>query len=132
MRAQLPPAPGDLMDCRLLGSSVFLQGMFPGEHSFSGVCSHPRDQTPVSCIAGRFFITEPFPETLDCLLKTEQWKMKTDAWKDGNPAQGTGSAYLKTVTEHPSDVSLLRIVTPRSGYLRKNQAFFQASQVTQW
>ena len=58
--------------------------------------------------------------------------MKTDAWKDGNPAQGTGSAYLKTVTEHPSDVSLLRIVTPRSVYLRKNQALFQASQVTQW
>ena len=34
--------------------------------------------------------------------------MKSNACEDGNPDQGTGSAYLKTVTEHPSDMPLLK------------------------
>ena len=73
-QAQSCPALSDLMDCRPLGSSVLLQGMLPGEHSFSRVCSlenilfsgvrsQPRDRTLVSCITGRFFTTEPSGET---------------------------------------------------------------------
>ena len=53
----------DLMNCSLPGSSVhgILQaGILEWvATSFSRGSSQPRNQTPVSCIAGRFFTTEP-------------------------------------------------------------------------
>ena len=68
------------------------------------------------------------PKTLDCLLKT-----KHERWKPMPVKMETLPRYLKTATEHPSDVSLLKNSnptppTPVSCYLRKNQAFFRASQ----
>ena len=53
----------DTMDCSLPGSSV--HGISQAKIldwvaiSFSRGSSQPRDQTHVSCITGRFFITEP-------------------------------------------------------------------------
>ena len=53
----------DPMDCSLPGSSVY--GIFQARVlewvtiSFSRRSSQPRDQTHVSCLAGRFFTTEP-------------------------------------------------------------------------
>ena len=55
------PTLGDCMDCSLPGSSVhgILQERIPGwvAISFSRGSSRPRDQTWVSCIAGRFLWT---------------------------------------------------------------------------
>ena len=53
----------DLMDCSLPGSSVhgILQARIPEwiAMPFSRESFQPRDQTRVSCIAGRFFTSEP-------------------------------------------------------------------------
>ena len=53
----------DHMDCSLPGSSV--HGIFQARKldrvaiSYSRGSSRPRDQIPISCIAGRFFTTTP-------------------------------------------------------------------------
>ena len=53
----------DLVDCSPLGSPVhgILQARIPEQAAmpFSRGSSQPRDQTQVSCTAGRFFTTEP-------------------------------------------------------------------------
>ena len=57
--AQLCPAPCDPMDCSPSGSSTL--GILQARVlewvaiPFSRASSQPKDQTPVSCIAGRFF-----------------------------------------------------------------------------
>ena len=59
--AQSCPTLCDLMDCSLPGSSVheiFQARIMEGiAISFSRGSSQPRDRTPVSCTAGRFFTT---------------------------------------------------------------------------
>ena len=63
MRAQLCLTLGDPMDCSLPGSSV--HGIFQARIlewvviSFFMGYSQSRDQTYISCLAGRFFTTEP-------------------------------------------------------------------------
>ena len=60
---RLCPSLRDPMDCSPPGSSV--HGIFQARVlewvaiSFSRGSSRPRDRTPVSCFAGRFFATEP-------------------------------------------------------------------------
>ena len=72
--AQLCPTLCNPMDCSLPGSSV--HGILQARIlewvaiSFSRGSSKPRDQTQVSCIAGRCFILWATREALDSILKT--------------------------------------------------------------
>ena len=64
----------DSMDCNLLGSSV--HGILPAKIldrvaiSFSEGSSHPKDQTRISCIAGRFFTIWATREACICWYQT--------------------------------------------------------------
>ena len=69
------------MDCSPLGSSV--HGIFQARIlewvaiSFSGESSRPRDQTLVSCIAGRFFTNWATREAPHKLLLLSKWQQQS-------------------------------------------------------
>ena len=71
------------VDCSLPGSSV--HGIFQARIldrvviSFPRVSSPPRDRTYISCIAGRFFITEPPGKPLAVMLDLRN-PMSPQAW----------------------------------------------------
>ena len=79
------------MDCNPPGSSVhgILQARIlewvaiPSSRGYS----QPRDQTPVSCIAGRFFITEIPGKRLEWSKQEymmQGFKVKMDLWSKGH------------------------------------------------
>ena len=74
----------DPMDCSLPGSSV--HGIFQARIlewlaiSFSRGSSWPRDRTHISCITGRFFITEPPGKPIDRVYDTEFLPFTQKSW----------------------------------------------------
>ena len=84
--SQLCPTLCDSMDCSLPGSSV--HGISQARIleweaiSFSRGSSWPRDQTQVSCIAGRFFTIWATREALCfCPIKSEDLKIRHTFWE---------------------------------------------------
>ena len=99
--------------CSLPGSSV--HGIFQARIlewvviSFSRRSSWPRDQTCVSCIAGRFFITEPpriSPKVEETKRQERKRKMTQSKWQTFHKEKMEKRTLKKTVQNESKWVSI--------------------------